>query len=897
MKKLIVVLTLLCLSARGISEDADLFSLTVEADVLLIFDTSGSMTFDMNGNYTWGDGSDWFPGRDTNGDGFPNDSRMYILKNAIYSVVDKHRDIRFGLLTYGQYKSTREPSRGAGDGGGWYRTYPYTPSKTQNIPWHGVDSRGNDYWPKSYPEGTKDILRAPMGRAGDAAHIGQIHSWIDNSQQIEEIRADGGTPIGGSLYWAGQYYIQQVIPKDPAKRCREYYVLLCSDGEETGYPWNNPRSPYTEVTRLRDMQIMGITYEIKTFVCGVAVSGGTGAQCLDSIAKLGGTEHYYPATTPEELDSAFSRILHIVDERATSFSGPEVPSVRTEYYNNMYIASFKPSGTHPFWQGFLKAYRLNPDGTLPQDSLGHVLSDTIWEAGLELKNMTIGERKIYTQKSGIRVAFTPTYIDSEDLDVAGDSVESLINYVRGDNGYDWKLGDIFHSWPVCVGPPSPWFFDEGYAGFKAIHKHRNKIVLAGSNDGMLHAFNAGTYIAEGDTFGPGTGKEEWAFIPNDLLTCLKNMKTYHDYHVDGSPVAFDVWFRSGSMDTTKDSTEWKTMVICGERQGGNKYFALDITNTYNPLFLWEIGGDTMFGETWSTPATGRIEAKSGASWKREKNIAVVGGGYNKSAGTSGRSIYVLGATDGSVVKKFTDASMTYCIPSDPILVDRNNDGYIDHIYVGDISGQLWKCDVSQDIPPSGWTVHRIFQSSYEQPFYFAPTAAFDAIGNLWIFIGGGDRDSIRSTNTNNRVYAIRDNGQTTPYTDNDLSDITNGGSANEKGWYFKLGKNEKCVSKPLVFNEIVYFTTYEPLKPADSCAIEGLARLYHMGFTNGEAPDSGTRSEEIGEGVPMSPQISVTTTGDFVITIGGSKGEIISEKIKGPSGFKKTIFWREKRYK
>ncbi|MFA5031400.1 MAG: PilC/PilY family type IV pilus protein [bacterium] len=878
MKKLIFVLSFLCFSIKAISEDVDLFTITVYPDILLIFDTSGSMTFDMNGNYTWGDGSDLYPGRDTNGDGFKNDSRMYILKNGLRQAIQAHNSIRFGLMTYGQYKATNEYARD------WYRTSPYTDSKVQKIPWHGVDGSGNDYWPKNYPEATKTILRAKMGSSLDS-----IKQWIDNTGQINEFRADGGTPMGGALYWAKQYYTQEIIPKDVAKRCRGYFVLLCSDGAETGYPSYNTHSPYTEAKNLRNIQILGIKYDVKTFVCGVAVAGGADAKCLDSIAKLGGTEHYYPATSPDLLDSALNQIIGIMEERATSFSGPEVPSVRTEYYNNMYIASFMPSESSPFWQGYLKAFRLNPDGTLPQDDSGYILSTPLWEAGTVLKNMTSAERTIYTQKNNSRVVFNPTYIDSNDLGVADDSVESLINYVRGDNEYSWKLGDIFHSWPVCVGPPSPWYTDEGYEGFKAVNKHRRKIVISGANDGMLHAFDAGTYVAQGDTFTPGTGQELWAFIPKNQLSRLKNLTTTHGYYVDGNPIVFDTWIPSTIGDTTKDSTEWKTELICGERSGGSYYFGLDVTNTQNPSFLWEIGGDTMFAQTWSSPAIGRVKVGTG-----EKTIAVIGGGFNKASGTLGRAVYVIDAKDGTVLKKFTNTHMTNCIPSDPILVDTSNDGLSDYIYIGDIKGQLWKFDIRSTLPAS-WTGSRIFVSTSEQPFYYPPSCAYDADGHLWLFFGGGDRDSLRKTNTYNRFYGMRDNKQTTPYTDSDLSNITGGGTANSNGWYRALSKNEKSISKPIVFNEIVYFTTYEPLNPDNPCNIEGLARLYHTKFTTGKAPDDDSLFEEIGEGVPMSPQISVTATGDFVITIGGSKGELISEKVKGPSNFKQIIYWKEQK--
>ncbi|MDI6840089.1 MAG: PilC/PilY family type IV pilus protein [bacterium] len=883
MKKLSFILALF-LPMFLWAADEDLFIVTTEPDVLIILDTSGSMTCDMAGNYTWGDGSSDYPGRDTNGDGYPNDSRLYIMKNALLQVVDKHKGIRFGLLTYGQYKNVNEPSRGGPGGGGWYRTSPYKPSNTQNIPWHGVDKYYNDYWPKSYPDSKYEVLRAPMGLAGDPAHIGQIKSWIDHEQKVQELRADGGTPIGGALYWARQYYTQELIPKDPAKKCRGYYVLLCSDGEETGYPNYNPNSPYTEATKLRNVTIAGVKYDIRTFVLGVAVGGGEGATCLDSIAKLGGTEHYYPATTPAQLDSALEAILSMIEEREVVFTGPEVPSVRTKYYRDIFIASLIPS-EKPFWTGYLRAFRLNPDGTLPVDTLGQVLTTPIWEAGEVLKNTSIYDRNIYTEKNGSIVPFTTYYVDSVDLGVPNDSVEPLINWVRGDNGYNWKLGDIFHSWPVCVGPPSPWYSEEGYNQFKVDKGHRSKVVIAGANDGMLHAFDAGTYVAAGDSFSSGTGSEKWAFIPNNLLPRLKTLPDTHNFYVDGSPVAFEAWFPSGPYDKTKEANEWKTVLICGERDGGSYYFALNITDVYNPTFLWKFT-DASLARTWSTPGIGKVKKLEGY----EEWVAVIGGGLNKEAGTKGRAVYVVKVADGSLLRKFTHDDMTYSIPSEPMLVDINNDVYADYIYIGDIGGQLWKIDIRGG-SDAAWTIYRVFAAQGEQPFYYPPTYALDNEGHSWLFFGGGDRDSVKRTNTFNRFYGMRDNGQTSPYTDADLVDVTVTGTPNDNGWYIKLGKNEKSVGKAIVFADTVYFVTYEPTKPEDPCEIAGLARLYKICFTTGKG-----ESEEIGSGVPTSPQITVTEEGDFVIFVGGSEGELVAEKITTPGPFKKTIYWREEKY-
>ena len=53
------------------------------------------------------------------------------------------------------------------------------------------------------------------------------------------------------------------------------------------------------------------------------------------------------------------------------------------------------------------------------------------------------------------------------------------------------------------------------------------------------------------------------------------------------------------------SKEWRTILVIGEREGGEAYFALDITSGKNfndasepTEFLWEFS-DTELGQTWS----------------------------------------------------------------------------------------------------------------------------------------------------------------------------------------------------------------------------------------------------------------------------------------------------------
>jgi type IV pilus assembly protein PilY1 len=223
---------------------------------------------------------------------------------------------------------------------------------------------------------------------------------------------------------------------------------------------------------------------------------------------------------------------------------------------------------------------------------------------------------------------------------------------------------------------------------------------------------------------------------------------------------------------------------------------------------------------------------------------------------------------------------------------------VDWIFVGEIGGHLWKLEI-KGAGVAEWKGYRVFAASTtagkKQLMYYPPSCAIDRSGNFWMFVGGGDRDSVRSLSQENKFYGIRDNGQITPYGDADLADVTKTGTVNTKGWYVALDKNEKCIAKSVVFGEVVYFTTYEPLFN-DPCLALGTARLYRVAFTTGKARPDEDRAVVIGEGLPVSPQVSVTPDGDFAVTIGASRGEIISESISAPDKFKKVIYWKEHRY-
>jgi Tfp pilus tip-associated adhesin PilY1 len=211
------------------------------------------------------------------------------------------------------------------------------------------------------------------------------------------------------------------------------------------------------------------------------------------------------------------------------------------------------------------------------------------------------------------------------------------------------------------------------------------MVLAGSSDGELHAFDAG--LPDGPpepepSFDDGTGLEVFAYVPRPLLETLRRQaeEPGHTWGADGA-----IWVDDAFLDPRHQRVpdparrEWRTLAVGGLREGGHGYFALDITQPDEldgdgrpqpaagrvpsclggddgerlppscgpvpfPAPLWEFadaldedgnGGRDM-AQSWSSPNTGRIRVCGGSRCDpasepndvEDRFVAVVGGGLD-----------------------------------------------------------------------------------------------------------------------------------------------------------------------------------------------------------------------------------------------------------------------------
>lgn len=380
----------------------------------------------------------------------------------------------------------------------------------------------------------------------------------------------------------------------------------------------------------------------------------------------------------------------------------------------------------------------------------------LWRAEERLAGMTPGERVILTYARG--AAGLPFVYDR--LNEAQRAVldPSEVLWLRG-LGNSRRLGPIIRSQPLFVGrplaagrsrAPYPTALGDRYADFANSFRQRRELVYVGANDGMLHAFAA------------GTGVEVFAYVPNKLIDGDQGFATRLDSRleepdrvrplVDLTPTAEDVFVRSRA---NAGSKSWRTLLVGGLGDGGKGYFALDVTDPDASFrsaeqaagaVLWEF---TDLDDTYPTRADGQPLAGADGSRMRDQQgglvkdlgyalsqarvgmsnaegangekewVVLFGNGHGSTAGSA--TLFVLfidrgldGWTAGEFRKlsSFRPSMAGGAVPNglgEPALVDLDLNGTVDRAYAGDLQGNLHRFDLS-DEAPSNWSASVIFQA-------------------------------------------------------------------------------------------------------------------------------------------------------------------------------------------
>ena len=196
-----------------------------------------------------------------------------------------------------------------------------------------------------------------------------------------------------------------------------------------------------------------------------------------------------------------------------------------------------------------------------------------------------------------------------------------------------------------------------------------------------------------------------------------------------------------------------------------------------------------------------------------------------------------------------------------------------------------------------------------------PALTIDQRRNIWFLFGttvGGE-----NTSAPGRFYALRDdndmsNGATLTEDSASIKDVTAGAPSGSRGWYVLLGRGERVIGSPNVFNGTVLFTTLTPDRGGCGGA-GGAARLYAIAAWNGQAAidfatggalgtptPTSRRSKDIGRGIASAPLVITTRPlvpgtppASFVMTSTANR-EISITAIPAPAFLKHVKSWRER---
>lgn len=387
------------------------------------------------------------------------------------------------------------------------------------------------------------------------------------------------------------------------------------------------------------------------------------------------------------------------------------------------------------------------------------------------------------------------------------------------------VGATIHSTPAAVSY-SATLDDDG-----KVTATRDDYVLFGSSEGGLHLVDADNYSDGGDG-----GKEDFVVIPREILRDKsKSLALVDDANKAeiGSPnFGIDApWLVSADYkyDLTNNTVNIATdgnkglYAYGGLRMGGEAFYGLDLTTRTSPSMMFTItptstGFDRM-GQIWSKPTKAKIKKNSTDTGT---DVLVFGGGYDMcyeyekfqvgvtdtDLGTcsgktdvKGNAVYIINAQDGSLIwsaagtgtvpPSTTVSTMTNSVVAGITTLDRDNDGFMDHIYFADLGGQLFRADFTnagfETQPDIGSTptgtptkttafantrVTRILSGAYtgtdtifNHRFYERPVVSFhrnSQSNNLFALVNviSGDRSSplskIRDLSKSDRLYGIMD---------------------------------------------------------------------------------------------------------------------------------------------
>ncbi|NLY58942.1 MAG: hypothetical protein GX071_10465 [Gammaproteobacteria bacterium] len=725
-----------------------------------------------------------------------------------------------------------------------------------------------------------------------------------------------------------------VSPVNKANQCESNHIILFTDGR----PSNNETvsfdgavscsgstGNYTCQTQIASrLNSEGNSLGVKVYTHNIGLyMGETTESNMKEVSDAGdGATH--DSDSAESLLNAFLSTIDLIDAQSRSISAPGVAvntMNRFQHLDELYYAVFQPAESS-FWEGNLKRYKL-VDGEIRGaadvnaiDASTGFFSSTaqdIWGDVVDGADATKGGAR--SQLSERKLFY------SGPAGVSGVGATSSVVWANASNP-NLSPKDDFFDWPADVsitranmfhGLKTMWADPMHSVPLMVNYGEDQNYVFVSTNGGMLHIIDT------------SDGSEVSAFMPYEMMrrapeiTSKPGLDENNIREIYGLDASWVAWRKPGEEVT--DGPE-AVYIYGGMRRGGRHFYALDVTTPASPSLKWQINaGDDGFkrlGQTWSTPTLIKVPTSDGVV-----PALIFGGGYSPadhdgpthtlSAGDAeGNTIYIVNAENGDLLWSATHAEMKWAVPGGVSVVDINFDGVADHLYFGDLGGQIFRVDMEAG---GDHSVHRIAnlgrntagssENGDQRRFYEAPAVAYVKSGaenHLYIVAASGYRAHPLDEVTNEGMFVIFDEDAlygTTSATVT-LSDMANVSgvspaevASDDKGWYYLFKDDadrsgEKALSSPVVFDNKILLSTYAPVESEvddNPCAVRyGAAFLHTVELRTGkaasilkDAPDDPDRKRSQGlsqSTPPPTPTLLVDEDGNLIVVVGT---EVIGE--------------------
>jgi len=443
----------------------------------------------------------------------------------------------------------------------------------------------------------------------------------------------------------------------------------------------------------------------------------------------------------------------------------------------------------------------------------------------------------------------------------------------------------------------------------------NETIFVGANDGMLHAFDA------------LDGSERFAYVPGGVdmaaLAAYSDPQYVqaHRYFVDGPIVV-----------TTQRQTPGRNILVGALGRGGKGVFALDVTDAANMRrqdVMWEYSAGANLGQVLGEPLVATLNDAT------RTTALIVGNGINSDSGHA--ALLVINLATGALIREIDTGVGGDNGLFAPRGRDLDGNGTVDVVYAGDLTGRLWKFDLTSDTA-SSWTLafggQPMFRTRDGQPVTGGLAVGRDpSDGRRWVFFGTGrflSSDDVTDA-TVQSLYGLVDDGAS-PVAAASLQrrsivvTTTSSGStvrafeaasaldSDSAGWFIDLddpAPGERVVTRPQLRGNALIVAS---MIPPDGSVCEPGGRGFVNAldaFSGASLPfpffdvnrdgafDAGDQvtgngeqlpvgSIDLGVGMPTLPAMI-----DELVVVGGSNGKVGSVLVNPPGGIARRIRWRE----